>query len=147
MAIYFADSSVLVKRYRQEAGSKRTSELLESAERVLIARLTIVEVSAALARRAHATKTEQENLLAALSAFDRDVAGALDIVELDEPLMEYAVKLARQHALRGADAIQLSAALLAGHELSDARITLLSADSELNAAAAAEGLAVVDPTA
>jgi predicted nucleic acid-binding protein len=147
MAIYFADSSALVKRYRKEVGSERISELLESAEQVLISRLTVVEVSAALVRRARATKAAEENLQVALASFDRDLTKSLDIIELDEPLMEYAMKLARRRGLRGADAIQLSAALLANLDAPDMRLSLLCSDGELNVAACAEGLAVLDPTA
>ena len=106
----------------------------------------VVEVSAALVRRAPATKAAKENLQAALAAFDGDLRQSLDIIELDEPLMKYAVKLARQHGLRGTDAIQLSAAPLARRELPGSQVTLLSGDAELNTAAAAEGLDVLDPT-
>ena len=45
MSILFVDSSALVKRYQEEEGSDRVSELTENAHGLLIARLTIVEVS------------------------------------------------------------------------------------------------------
>jgi predicted nucleic acid-binding protein len=51
MAVYFLDSSALLKRYRDEAGSQRVSQLIETGERLVIARLAHVEVSAAIVRR------------------------------------------------------------------------------------------------
>jgi hypothetical protein len=56
--------------------------------------------------------------------------------------------LAERHALRGYDAVQLAAALELQTVLTASglpALTLVSADAELNAAAAAEGLTVEDP--
>lgn len=58
-------------------------------------------------------------------------------------LVAQAATLARRHALRGYDAVQLAAALEI--HATDPSLTLLSADAELNTAATAEGLAVEDP--
>ena len=55
---------------------------------------------------------------------------------------------ARKHGLRAYDAVQLGAALDTGRTISQvesAQLTLVSADLDLNAAAAAEGLKVEDP--
>lgn len=145
MAIYFADSSALLKRYRSENGSARVLELLANAERTLISRLAAVEVSSALVRRARMTKLPADDLLAALALFDADLAGSLDIIELDETIMEQAVALARKHGLRGADAIQLACAIFAQYDDPDAQPVFLSADDELNAAARVEGLHVENP--
>jgi uncharacterized protein len=145
MPIYFADSSALVKRYRSEDGSARVLDLLESAGRTFVSRLAAVEVSSALVRRARSIKLSAENLTAALALFDADLAGSLDIIELDQPLMKQAVDVARRHGLRGADAIQLASAQFAQREVLPDTIILLSSDVELNAAAAAEGLQVENP--
>jgi predicted nucleic acid-binding protein len=145
MSVYFVDSSALVKRYRNEEGSPRVAERLEEAEQLLIARLTIVEVSSALVRRARATRMPAEELKVAIATFDGDLRESFDIVELDEPVMERAAAMARKHGLRGADAIQLACAVLARNDMPDAELVLLSCDAELNAAAAAEGLPVEDP--
>src|SRR5947208_1304791 len=112
MATFFVDSSALVKRYQDEEGSGRVAELVENAEQLLIARLTVVEVSSALVRRAKATRLSIKDLTATLTDLDHDVAESFKIVELDESVMASAVDLARKHSLRGADAIQLACALL-----------------------------------
>ena len=57
--------------------------------------------------------------------------------------------VARKHGLRAYDAVQLTAALKVDQLNRDdgfGPVTLVSADRELNAAAAVEGLVVDDPT-
>lgn len=147
MPTFFVDSSALVKRYRREEGSQRVSELLDGAEQLLIARLTIVEVSSALVRRARTTRMSPEELRTAIVTLDDDLIRSFDVIELDEPVMEHAVAMARKHGLRGADAIQLACVLLSRPEPpASAEFYLVSADDELNAAAAAEGLQVENPS-
>ena len=53
MAIYFLDSSALVKRYAVEIGTAWVSSLgeLNNGHTILIANVTIVEVAAALASK------------------------------------------------------------------------------------------------
>jgi predicted nucleic acid-binding protein len=145
MANFYVDSSALVKRYRHEEGSDTVLRLLESAERLVIARLSIVEVSSALTRRARQTATPAEELTATLGVLDAELRDSFDIVELDEAVMERAMALARKHALRGADAIQLACALMAYEDSPDAAFLFMSSDVELNAAAIAEGLPVENP--
>ncbi len=88
MPNFFVDSSALVKRYRSESGSERVSELLASPNRLLIARLTVVEVSSALVRRARSTNMPPEKLRTALGAFDDDLRDSIDLIELDDPVMD-----------------------------------------------------------
>jgi len=77
---------------------------------------------------------------------DSDVRNIFQVIELDDAIFESAVQATRRHALRGADAIHLACALAAQSELApDVEIYLVSADDELNAAAAAEGLQVKNP--
>jgi len=71
-------------------------------------------------------------------------------VELTTPLVVDAMLLARTHGLRAYDAVQLAAMREVDRLHRTAglgRVTLISADGELNAAATAEGLSVDDPNA
>lgn len=146
MPVYFVDSSALVKRYRHEAGSERVNQLLDPAERLIMARLTQVEVSAAIVRRGRVTGVSTHDLAAVLATFDRDLRDSFDVVELDAPVIERATALAPRHGLRAADAVQLACALLARADAPQQEFTLVGNDLELNAAAVAEGLSVLDPT-
>jgi len=149
VAAYFFDSSALVKRYVSETGTGWVKSLLQpSAGHTLhLASITGVEVTAALTRRTrggHLTTTE---LNFALSQFHADLR-AYQTIGVSELLVVQAVNLARLHALRGYDAVQLAAALAVHAERRAARLpalTLVCADSELNAAARSEGLLVENP--
>ena len=63
-------------------------------------------------------------------------------------VLDVAMTMARKHALRGYDAVQLAAALRANFELLASGlppVIIVSADDELNTAAIAEGLSVENP--
>jgi predicted nucleic acid-binding protein len=82
MAVYFLDSSALVKRYRHQAGSEQLAILIDAAERSVIARLAHVEVSAAIVRRGRAAGASAHEIDAVHMLLDRDVNNAFDVVEL-----------------------------------------------------------------
>jgi hypothetical protein len=67
-------------------------------------------------------------------------------VELELPVFQLGVELTRKHGLRAADAIQLACALFAADEIPQRELIVVGSDLELNAAAAVEGFAVLDPT-
>lgn len=152
MAAYYLDSSALVKRYARETGTTWTIGLFRRAagHRLYVARITWVEVAAALTRKrrgGHLTTSEAARALARLR---RDLDGRLRIVEITPALLTEAVSLAEKHGLRGYDAVQLAALLKANGErvqLKLAPLTLIAADAELLAAGAADGLATDDPNA
>jgi uncharacterized protein len=147
-----ADSSALVKRYVVERGSGWMAALLDPGSGVAIyaAAVTEVEVVAALARRIRGGSLAAADGALAIGAVRRDLAGRVRRLALSAGVLARATDLAERHALRGYDAIQLAAALEANAMRSGegaGTLTLVSADVELNAAAAAEGLAVDDPNA
>jgi predicted nucleic acid-binding protein len=150
MAGFFCDSSAIVKRYVNEIGSNYVDNLAESKSGniILLARITRVEFAAAVARRLKSGSIIATDAQNALAAFQHDLTNNYFTVEITPLLLSAAVTLATKHALRGYDAVQLAATL----EASDERIanglaplTLVSADTELNNAAQAEGLNVENP--
>jgi uncharacterized protein len=85
-----------------------------------------------------------------LGRFRQEFATQYRIVAITSALLDQAMALAETHALRGYDAVQLSAAsLLNARRLARGlpALTFVSSDAELNAAAALEGLIVEDPSA
>jgi hypothetical protein len=150
VAGFFCDSSAIVKRYVNEAGSNFVDGLadLKSGNLILLARITRVEVTAAIARRlknGSITSADSQN---ALAAFQHDLTNNYFTVEITPILLSSATSLATKHALRGYDAVQLAAALEANDEgIANglAPLTLVSADKELNTAAQVEGLIVENP--
>jgi predicted nucleic acid-binding protein len=146
MPQHFLDSSALLKRYREENGSGWMLELSRNSERLIVARLAHVEVTAAIVRRGRESTESSQRMAPALAALDSDMEKEFQVVEFTEPLIARAIKLTKAHALRAADAIQLACALLARAELPGTmEFYLVSADEELNRAAIAEGLPVENP--
>jgi len=151
MPAFFFDSSALVKRFALERGTQYVLNLLRPSarHRLYCARITEVEVCAALVRRHKATGMTDSDAARALRRLQRDLPRRFTQIAISEKVIVEAVRLAETYALRGYDAVQLSAAIDANSErvingLSP--LTLVSADAELNDAATDEGLSVEDPT-
>lgn len=138
MPIHYYDTSALAKRYFVEAGSERINALLSDPDGHVCSRLALVEVSAAICRRAHPRGRDD-----LLKRFDSDAAHVFAIAEIDAPSFDTAIMLVRRHALRGCDALQLAAALRIFAR--DSEMVFICADGDLNTAASAEGLRVIDP--
>ena len=141
-----------MKRYVNETGAVWLSGLVspEAGNDIYIARITTVEVIAALTRRARGGTIAAVDASAACLLFRNDLPHDYEIVEMTETLFKRAMTLAETHGLRGYDAVQLAAACEVNafyivHGLPS--LSLISADSDLNSAATAEGLLVDDPTA
>lgn len=150
MAAYFFDSSALVKRYAREIGTAWMLGLFRraAAHRLYVARITGVEVAAALTRKlrgAHLTNDEAKRARVRLR---RDLNTRLRITEITPVMLTDAIDLAETHGLRGYDAVQLAAALSANARRvarGFAPLTLVTADLELLSAGIAAGLATDNP--
>lgn len=145
MAVYFLDTSAIVKRYVLETGTAWVQALTDPvAGNVLcLARITRPETVAAITRRERGGHIAPSDAITALGDFDQDFAQQYLIVGLSDALIDHAAILARTYALRGYDAVQLAAALEVQSQIPTT--ILISGDGDLNAAATTEGLAVDDP--
>ncbi len=145
MAAYFLDTSAVLKRYVHETGTAWVQALAAPSARnsLFVVRITQAESVAAITRRERGGSITPQDAATAVADFQLDFARQYRVVEVSAGLVAQAATLARQHALRGYDAVPL-AAVLEIHA-TDPSLTLLSADVELNAAAMMEGLLVDDP--
>jgi predicted nucleic acid-binding protein len=145
VAAYFLDTSTVVKRYVQETGTAWVQALTAPAagHALFLVRITLAELVAAVTRRERGGDLSAQAAATALGDFQYDFERQYFIVEVSAALVDRAAALARTHALRGYDAVQIAAALEVHSQAPS--VTLLSADAGLNAAAAAEGLLVDDP--
>ncbi len=146
------DSSALVKRYIAETGSAWVQSQTDPAagNQLYVARITGMEMIAAITRRQRSGATPSADAAAAITAFRADLAVAFFPLDVSEGLVSHAMDLAERHGLRGYDAVQLAAALELNARCLAAGAApplVITADTELNRAAAAEGLAVDDPNA
>jgi predicted nucleic acid-binding protein len=145
VTIFYADSSALVKRYVNEAGSARVQAACHPANDniIAIAIIGLVEIAAALGMKVRQNlllSPVRDRLLMDLQKDGRDQYWLIDI---DQDLVLEAILLTQRHKLRGYDAAHLASALFLTRALAREGIeapTLLSSDLELIQAAQAEGL-------
>jgi predicted nucleic acid-binding protein len=151
MAVYYMDTSALVKRYARETGTDWVMSLADSAAQDLYTvRVTGPEMIAALFRKARMKEVPLEEARRAAYNFRQDWMFQYLILEVSAGVASQAMELAEKHGLRGYDAVHLAAAL----SLQQIRntmeldpITFVSADDHQRKAAAAEGLLVDDANA
>lgn len=156
MQIFFMDSSALVKRYVAEVGSEWILHVCEAqnpkslvrSNLVMVAEITLVEVAAAIAKRVKRTKElgEAEGN-DAYKLFVEHYENEYKVNSLTPALVRVAVDLARKHALRAYDAVQLATALDAKNLLkaNDLSLTFVASDNTLLQAARAEDMAAENP--
>jgi uncharacterized protein len=139
--IRFFDTSALAKRYVEEPGSAMVrAALLHHA--VVVARVTLAEVAAAVARATRngsLTQAQRDTILGRLPA---DFA-KLQVVEIRPALVARVPALVARYPLRAYDAIQLAAAV--GVRRTGLAVEIWCADGDLAAAAVAEGFRLVTP--
>jgi predicted nucleic acid-binding protein len=150
VAVYFLDSSAVVKRYIRETGTAWIVSISAptAGNELFIASVTGVEVVSAVARRRKGEGTGASTAAAALAQFRHDLAHQYQLVEITDTVVARAMALADDHALRAYDAVQLAAvletiSLRSGLPLP--ALAFVSADQDLNAAAQAEGVIVENP--
>jgi predicted nucleic acid-binding protein len=107
----YLDSSVLVKRYVQEAGSALVNSRFESGEVIYTSMLSYAEVHSAIGRmyRDKQLNASEKNKL--VEDFKSDWFFSLTVLELTTLTMIALPTLCEQHNLKAGDAIQLSAAI------------------------------------
>src|SRR4051794_28950698 len=136
MADYFFDTSALVKRHVTEAGSAWVRSLTQAktAHTLYLARITAVEMVAAITRRQRGGSLSSSQAGAILGHFRRQLTGRYFILEINPALLATAMILSRNHGLRAYDAVQLAAALeidRSNQKAGFGPVTLVSADREL----------------
>jgi uncharacterized protein len=151
MAVYFVDSSALVKRYINETGSQWILDLCNPASNhdIVIAAIAGVEITAAITRRARGGSIDSADAVALCHQFRIDLETEYQVIEISDRIIAAAMNLAQAQGLRGYDAVQLAAACAVNSlciENSLPLVTLVSADNELNEAAIREGLKIENPS-
>jgi predicted nucleic acid-binding protein len=155
MALYYFDTSALVKYYVTEPGSTWVMGLIDARDpdtglpmhTVFLAGASVAEVSAALSilhRRGIISRRQRDD---AYDHFLADLEERFAIVAM--PLQDFysAAELAQRHPLKAYDVVQLAVALrhsqaLAAHDLA---LTFVSGDDTLLTAAQSEGLPTDNP--
>lgn len=155
MAVFFFDTSALVKRYVDEPGSAwvrqicgvRNAELNTPINLGIVGSIAVVETAAAISileRRAIISKRIAER---AYKRFIEDFENEYQITNVTLGLLTTAANLARLYPLKAYDAVQLALALAAKGALAQDRIelTFVSGDRQLLQVAQTEGLSIENP--
>lgn len=147
---YFFDTSAIVKRYTQEAGSAWVLEIIDQqpAVRIILSRITWVEVISALSRLRRERKIGASPFSREMRAFNQHFRAEYHIQEFNQAVSKTAGELVQRHPLRAYDAVQLASAFRvqdAYRAAEGVHLTFVSADERLVKIALSEGLVVVNP--
>lgn len=159
MALYFFETSALVKRYAQEMGTTWVQIITDpqAQHKLYIAEITGVEAIAAIKKKEREgiksggiSKADATN---AIKMFRHDFTNQYKTFEVTFGIISRAMDLTEKHKLRAYDAVQLAVALEIDSQLKAMTaiaaaiptVIIVSSDKELNTAAIAEGLTLEDP--
>lgn len=155
MAVYFFDTSALVKRYAPENGTKWVQTITAPAarHRIYIARITGAEVIAAIRLNVREGETSEADAAKVIVDFRLDFTNQYTIHEVTEAVVNRAMGLIEKHTLKAYDGVQLATAVeinddlmsLGGSAIGVPAVTIISADKQINRAAADEGLVIENP--
>jgi hypothetical protein len=151
MALYYLDTSALVKRYIDEIGSQRVKEIC-SSDMVATSWLSLTELASALARRTHhgdVTKSRRDEIV---QAFLQDSSDEYLLFAVSSGVLQEAADMLLTRppsvGLRSLDAIHLATAqrsFRAAVQTNTATGALVSADRRLLDAADWAGIAAENP--
>jgi predicted nucleic acid-binding protein len=162
MAIFYLDTSAILKRYRTEKGTDVVDELYDSqspTDLLLTSHFSCLEFESVAARALKGRLLSQDAYDAMLGSFSSDLRKYIRLREVSGAGVNGAIALSRRYALRAADAIQAaSAADVATSPPRDAMFlsgvgivvpgggfVFVSSDKELVAATKASGMTTLDP--
>lgn len=148
MALYFLDTSALVKLYVQEPGTDRLLPLVSERRenRVAVLALSIVEIRSAIRRRQRAGDIDATVAAAILETVQSHLETRFIRQAVNETVIDAALEMIDRYALRAYDAVQLAGCLVLCTIAAEA-FTFICSDQRLLEAARSEQLRVFDPAA
>ena len=148
MALYYLETSALVKLYVREAGTDRLLGLADrpGANRFSILSLAQVEIWSAIRRREKNGEIPSAVATQILEAFRRHAESRFVTQKITDFLLDMAATLVDRHALRAFDAVQLAGYMVLRGAAAKDTPFFVCADRSLLAAAEREGALILDPT-
>lgn len=147
MALYYLETSALVKLYVMEPGSDRLLRLVsEPAGHVLaVLALAAVEVRSAIRRRERAGDIHPKSAGLILDRLGQHLQVMLLQQAVNDAVLDGAAEMIDRYALRAYDALQLAGCLALKVKAGTEGLTFACADQQLLEAARSELLPVFDP--
>jgi predicted nucleic acid-binding protein len=148
LALYYLETSALVKLYIREAGTERLLRLAARARshRLIVLVIAVVEFHSAIRRRERAGDIDSSLAKSLLSRFDQHLETRFVKQVLNDSVIDVAIGLVARHALRAYDAVQLAGCLVLRAASGRDEPTFVCSDRQLLEAAGAEGVLCLDPS-
>lgn len=147
MALYYLETSALVKLYVREPGTERLLSIAarSSANSLVILSLSQVEFRSAVRRRERNGEIPAVVANQLLDLFKRHAESRLVRQAVTDYLIDLASALVDRHGLRAFDAIQLAGYLALKTSVGAETPIFVCADHGLLSAAELEGVPILDP--
>jgi predicted nucleic acid-binding protein len=148
LTLYFIESSALAKLFVQEKGTEKLIALVEplAGNQKLVSTLSRIEVRSAIRRRERAGDLSPAFAADALELLNAELDQTTE-QPVNAVVIDAANQLIDRHPLRAMDSIQLASCCTIRAVIGISDIVFVSSDHALLAAAAAEGLQILDPVA
>ncbi|MBI4441880.1 MAG: type II toxin-antitoxin system VapC family toxin [Acidobacteria bacterium] len=148
MALYYLDTSALVKLYVREPGTEQMVRLASpsSGHTLAVLALARVEFRAAVRQRERKGDVPHDAAGALIARMEEHLQNLYLVQLVTEAVVEEAAALLDRHALRAYDAVQLAGCLSLREKLNESP-SFVCFDRQLVRAAEREGLTVFDPVA
>ena len=147
MALYYLDTSALVKLYVRELGTEQVLRLASAAagNQLAVLALAQVEIRSALRRRERAGEIAGTVVIQLLERFQRHLEAVFLRQVMTDATFDVACELVDRHGLFALDAVQLAGYLALRTSSGSTTPIFVSADRRLLEAAEAESVPVLDP--
>ncbi len=148
MALYFFDTSALVKLYVQEPGTDRLLPLVRDKpeNRFAVLSISVVEVRSAIRRRQRAGDIDASIATAIIASVQSHLETRFIRQVINDTVIDTALEMIDRYALRAYDALQLAGCLVLC-TIAAEQFTFVGSDHRLLEAAQSEQLHVIDPAA
>lgn len=149
MALYYLETSALVKLYIREPGTDRLLQLVSNLgeNRFAVLALSQVEFRSAVRRRQRAGDIDAKIASLVLDRFGQHLEARFLRQALNDSVLDIASEMIDRYALRAYDAVQLAGCLALKTAMGAEPPTFVCSDRQLLDAARSELLSVLDPSA
>jgi uncharacterized protein len=149
LALYYLETSALVKLYVLEPGTDRLLQLASnlSENRLAVLAISPVEVRSAIRRRERAGDIDSKTAGLILDRLRQHLEARFLRQALNDTVLDGALEMIDRYALRAYDAIQLAGCLALRTAAGTDLPTFVCSDRQLLEAARSELLSVLDPCA
>jgi predicted nucleic acid-binding protein len=148
LALYFLDTSALVKLYVEEQGTDRLLPLVSNQpeNRFAVLAISVVEIRSAIRRRQRAGDIDDNVATAILESVQSHLETQFMRQAVNDTVIDRALEMIDRYALRAYDAVQLAGCLVLC-AITAQEFTFICSDHRLLEAARSERLTVLDPAA